>query len=726
MSLLHSLMRLARLQQEGVDRLALQDAATVAEREHAGDARAQLGQLIAHLQLPAPRWMKAPDASAVPALVYRAPVSVKTPARTVAPEAANDAEPPPFEPSGWGVLRGTDAQGRWVSEWWDAAANQWREQADARPDYGLIAKLRLRSPFQVGSSPAFALIKQELFNSTGLIRDVAVGGLMVNVIALATSFYSMQVYDRVMPTGATQTLLVLTIGVLGAMLFEYIAKRLRTGLCERLIDQIDQRLARQIYMRFLSIRLDQLPQSVGGMAGQLRGYETVRSFFTTITSNLLVDAPFAVFFTIVVAAIAGPLALVPLLFLVMSLVLGFSQYRRLDGLARTATVASNQKIGLLVETVEGAETIKAGQGGWRMLSRWIDTTDQARDSELKMRSISEHAQHLSASFQQLSYVLMVATGALLVSRGELTMGALIACSILSGRILTPVGMIPNLMVQWAHTRAALAGLDQLWRLQDDHHGQAQPVVVNQLHGRYRLEGVVAQYKDHKALSVPQLQIGAGEKIGVLGPIGSGKTTLLRLLSGMYKPQEGRVMLDDIDLAHLSKAVLAEQLGFVQQEGRLFAGTLRDNLILGQIDPGDEVILDMARRTGLLQTVISQRPKGLQQDIFEGGAGLSGGQRQLVNLTRAFLLEPRIWLLDEPTASMDRGLELQVTQALRASIRPQDTLVLVTHKIEMLEIVDRLIVIANHQVVMDGPKAEVLARLGGAPATNVPALRERAA
>jgi ATP-binding cassette subfamily C protein LapB len=190
---------------------------------------------------------------------------------------------------------------------------------------------------------------------------------------------------------------------------------------------------------------------------------------------------------------------------------------------------------------------------------------------------------------------------------------------------------------------------------------------------------------------------------------------------MYKPQEGRILLDDIDLGHLSKPVLAAHMGYVQQEGRLFAGTLRDNLILGQLDPGDDAILSAARQTGLLQAVISAHPKGLQQEIFEGGTGLSGGQRQLVNLTRAFLRQPTLWLLDEPTASMDRGLELQVTQALKTAIRPADTLVLVTHKGEMLELVDRIIVIANQQVVLDGPKAQVLQKLqnppGGTPNTR---------
>ena len=214
----------------------------------------------------------------------------------------------------------------------------------------------------------------------------------------------------------------------------------------------------------------------------------------------------------------------------------------------------------------------------------------------------------------------------------------------------------------------------------------------------------------KALNIAQLTIQPGEKIGVLGPIGAGKTTLLRLLSGMYKPQEGRVLLDQLDIAHISKPLLAEHVGFLQQEGRLFAGNLRDNLILGMLDPGDDAILAAADKTGLLRTVIKDHPKGLMQDITEGGAGLSAGQKQLVNLTRLYLRQPNVWLLDEPTASMDRQTEAVVLQSLQQVIQPESTLVVVTHKPELLVLVQRLIVIAQHQVVLDGPRDEVLARL----------------
>jgi ATP-binding cassette subfamily C protein LapB len=691
--LLPCLARLAQLQQESVDRLALHEAAEAATTQNEQDPKRQLQTVAAHLQVAPARWLKTPDAAKLPALMYA---------------TGGNAQ------GQWGVLRGQNAQGLWVSEWWNTSTQSWQEQADAGLEGFVLATFRLAPPYVAGHSPVYQLIRQEVFSHHSLLRDAVIGGLMINVIALATSFYSMQVYDRVIPTSATQTLLVLTLGVLVAICFELVAKRVRSNLYERLIDAVDQRLSRLIYMRFLSIRLDQLPQSVGGLAAQMRGYESVRSFFSSITTNFLVDAPFALFFLGVIGLIGGWLAVIPMLFFVLSVMVGLYYRQQVSAFAAKSNAASNLKTGLLVETIEGAESIKSGQGGWRMLSRWMKTTDDARDADLQMRNISEHSQHLSGALQQISYTLMVASGALLVSRGEMTMGGLIACSILSGRVLSPVAMIPGQLVQWAHAKAALQGLDKLWALEGDHFGHEQALVLDSIQGGYRFESVQASYGSKKALALPTLTIHAGEKVGILGPIGAGKTTLLRLLSGMYKPQSGRILLGDVGLDQISKPVLAGHMGYVQQEGRLFAGSLRDNLILGLLDPGDEAILAAARLTGLMQAVISVHPKGLQQDIFEGGSGLSGGQRQLVNITRAFLREPSIWLLDEPTASMDRGLEIQVTQALKHAIRPTDTLVLVTHKAEMLELVDRIIVVANQQVLMDGPKAQVLQRLQAPP------------
>jgi ATP-binding cassette subfamily C protein LapB len=419
----------------------------------------------------------------------------------------------------------------------------------------------------------------------------------------------------------------------------------------------------------------------------------------------------------VVAGIAGWLGFIPLGFMLISIGLGLFFRKKIEYLTQKSNQAANLKTGLLVETIDGAETIKSGQGGWRMLMRWLDATDEARLSDLEMRHVSEHSQYWIAMMHQISYVSIVATGALLVSAGGLTMGGLIACTILSGRILGPIGTLPNILVQWGHCKAALQGLDKIWMLESDHHGIDHPITLEKVTGAYDLEQIEIGYGNNKALQIPKLVIKPGEKIGVLGPIGAGKTTFLRLLTGMYRPQKGTIKLDGVDMLHITKPVLAEQVGYLQQEGRLFAGTLKHNLILGMIDPGDQSVLDVCKMTGLQQSVIDGHPLGINQIITEGGVGLSGGQKQLTNLTRVFLRKPRIWLLDEPTANLDRNTEILVMRALADQLRQDVTMVLVTHKPEMLALVDRIIVVANHQIILDGPKAEVIKKLQGQPAQS---------
>ena len=683
--LLPALSRLARLQGQTVDPVELQGLESAAAKS--STPQDALKRVMSAAQLKAPQWMTAHglDRTHVPALFHHAE-------------------------TGWGLLRGMNGLGQWVTETYDESTQQWREgQTDSMQDCQ-VARVSMVPPFQANSSKVYQLIRGAVSEKRGLLFEVALGGLVINAVALASSLYSMQVYDRVVPTGASGTLLALTLGVLGAIAFELLLKFIRSHLNERIVDEVDQYLARVVYTRFLSIRMDQMPNSVGVLSGQLRGYETVRGFLAALVTQMMVDIPFALVYALVVVAIAGWLAWVPLAFLGVSLVVGLTYRKKIDDLTSKSTQASNFKTGLLVESVEGAETIKSGQGGWRMLSRWLQVSDEARAIDLDMRHATEHSQYWIAALHQFAYVTLVALGALMVARGDITMGALIACSILSGRILGPIGTIPNLLIQWGHCKTSLQSLDRLFALQSDHHGVDAPVQLDRIRGHFEFEQVQFAYGNQPALVIPQLTIRPGEKIGVLGPVGAGKTSLLRLLSGMYRPQQGTIKLDGVDLSHIAKPLLAEQLGFLQQDGRLFAGTLRDNLLLGLLDPGDQTILEMAAITGLQDAVLKRTKLGLQHPVHEGGQGLSGGQRQLVNLTRVFLRRPRLWLLDEPTASMDRSLEMHIIRALQSQLRPDDVLVLVTHKPELLQLVDRLIVVANNQIVLDGPKEDVLAKL----------------
>lgn len=702
-ALLVCLKRLAALQRSRIEAINLQEA--VSQKKTASLSvkamRGEFRHMSRRLGTSKPNWIKQPDPANVPLLMLD-------------------------ENLGCSVLRGQNASGQWVVEVWDAATRRLIEQATDSVDASSLVQLKLDLPFNSSASPVYTLIKTEIFAHKKVLFEVIIAGVVVNTVALATAFYSMQVYDRVIPSGALNTLLVLSIGAGVAVLYDLLTKHARHKLYNRLIDVVDQRLARSIFMRFLAVRLDQMPSSVGSLAAQMRGYESVRSFLTSVTSHVCVDAPFSLLYVTIIFFIAGKLALVPLAFFIVCVFVGLASHRRVEALANNVDKAVNLKTGLLVEVVEGAESIKSGQGGWRMLSRWMQTTDDARGHELKMRDVSEQSKNVVGSLQQASFLTMIGPGAVLASQGQMTMGALLACSILSGRTLAPVAAIPSLLVAWAQAKAALRGLDAIWALEDDHHGQSRPIALENLHGNYRFEEVAYSYGDHQALSVNSLAIQAGEKVAILGPVGSGKTTLLRLLSGMYKPQEGRIFLDDVDLAHISKPVLAEQIGFLQQEGRMFSGTLRENLTLGLMDPGDEALLEAAKKTGLLESVINSHSQGLEQPIFEGGIGLSGGQRQLVNLTRVFLRAPKIMLLDEPTASLDRALEVGVREALDDLLRPESTLILVTHKPDMLALVDRIIVVAGQKIAMDGPKEQVLSKLSAKrPTSSETAVQDKA-
>lgn len=609
-----------------------------------------------------------------------------------------------FDPQGeCRVLRSFNSQAQWVLE---GADGETTHHSLAK---FTLAKINFTVPFERSTSPVWRLITLEVQKHKSTLVDVCLSGVMLNFVALGISFYSMQIYDRVVPTGASATLWVLSLGVFGAIVFEWLAKTLRSDLNEKIIEAVDQRLGREVFMRLLNVRLDKLPNSVGSLAGQLKAYESVRTFLTNSATQMLIDAPFAIVFTFTLMAVAGWLALIPVVFLVLSIATGLKGLREIENRSHQVALANMRKTGLLVEAIEGAETLKSGQGGWRQLSLWQNISDTARTEELRLRSISESSQHQLQALQQLAYVAMVAVGALMVAKGELSMGSLIACTILSSRILQPIAALPSQLIQWGFCKSALQGLDQIWHLPDDHHGQA-PVVLQSVQGHFALKEVVYGYGPQAALKISKLNISSGEKIGILGPIGAGKTTLLRLLSGMYKPQVGDITLDGVDLTFIAKPLLAEQLGYLQQEGRLFEGTLRDNLLVGMTDPGDDILKGVSVQTGLHHAVLANHPLGFDLPIQEGGQGLSGGQRQLVNLTRVFLRRPRIWLMDEPTAAMDRQLADHVTNAFKQALRPQDTLVLVTHKPEMLSLVDRLVVIAKHEVLLDGPKEQVLRQL----------------
>ncbi len=563
---------------------------------------------------------------------------------------------------------------------------------------------------------AFSYFVQAILSRKRVFIEAMVGTFVVNLIGLATSLYSMQVYDRVIPTNGMQTLWVLTSGVALAIALELILKQVRSLMVDRACKSIDVELSDFFFGRALRIRLDRRPRSIGTFAAQVRMFESVRAFLTSTTLFLLADIPFAILFVGVIGWIAGPVAFVPLLLLPVSLVTGLLFIKPIERLTNENVIESTLKNGLLIESIDGVETIKTLSAESSFLGRWHDLTMKMGDSELSLKSLSGLSGSLTQAIQQVSYVGLVAAGVYAISAGNLTMGGLIACSIISGRALTPIAQISNLLVQWQHTKASLKGLDAILQTPADNEMEEHGQIVKPEHCQMdlRMEDVHFAYEiKHEALQVPQLQIRPGERVAVIGSIGSGKSTLLKLLSGLYQPGKGRVFLDGVDMAHMDTEFVRNNIHYLPQDARLFNGSLRDNLVLGINEPGDDAILQACRLTGV-DRIIAQHPRGLGLMITEGGQGLSGGQRQLVTLTRLLLARRGVLLLDEPTASIDGPLEEQVARALFESVKPEDTVVMVTHKTILLRYVNRIIVMDRGKLMLDGPRDAVLARITQKP------------
>ena len=556
-----------------------------------------------------------------------------------------------------------------------------------------------------------------------IFRDALIATLVVNSLALATALYTMQVYDRVIPHTGYNTLMVMFVGVLVALGLELLLKQLRSHLMDRESTQIDTELSDWFFRRAQGIRMEARPPALGTLAAQLKGLEYLRGVLSGNTIFLFADIPFALLFIGVIAWIGGVLALVPILLLPITLFVGLAFQRRVNRATAQSQGHSNLKAGLLVEAIDGIESVKATRSEGRMQSSWQRLLHQAGDDDDRIKQASAMSSNLAGTLQQLSYVTMVATGAFLVVNAQLTMGGLIACAIISQRALGPIARLPGALVQWSHARTALKVLDQMLELPnelDEKDRTLNPEVVG---SGLRLERIEFAYGDnsHLALDIPLLDIKAGERVAVVGPIGSGKSTLLKLASGLYRPKDGQVFLGGLDMAKMNIGRLRDLVAYLPQDLRLTSGTLRENLLRGVSDPGDEAVLAAARRTGLIH-LINGHPLGLAMPITEGGRGLSGGQKQLMGFTRLLLVDPQVFLLDEPTAAIDNDTEAAIARIISDLSEQGKTTLIATHKTALIPFVDRVLVCQQGRIVMDGPREEVLAQLRNNRAGRVSAVK----
>ncbi len=534
--------------------------------------------------------------------------------------------------------------------------------------------------------------------------QVLLAAMLSNFLSLATSIFIMVVYDRVLPNEAIESLIALTIGVGLALLFDFLIKSLRAGFIDRAGQRADIEMGRRIFDQLLDMQMRARKGSTGAMASTLREFETLRDFFTSATLVAVVDLPFIFLFVFVIYLIGGPLALVPAIAVPVVLIVGIAVQPVLARLAEQSFSEGQSKQGVLVETVSGLETIKAVGAARRMRARWEDAIARQSDHGLKSRAVTQFAINATAFTQQAAQVMIVFYGVFLITAGTVSMGALIACVILTGRTLAPLAQLAQTMTRLNQARTSYRSLDALMQADSERPEGKSWISRPRLDGEITFENVHFAYPDQRqdALSGVSFTIKPGEKVAILGRIGSGKSTVARLMLGLYEPRRGAVLMDGIDIRQIDPGDLRRNVGSVLQDVWLFSGTVRENIAIGAVRPHDSDILEAARVAGV-EEFIQRHPSGYDLMLAERGEGLSGGQKQAISLARALVGRPPVLLMDEPTAAMDVQNEAAVIRALKDHLQGR-TMVVVTHRTSLLELVDRVIVIDQGKVSMDGPKS----------------------
>lgn len=572
--------------------------------------------------------------------------------------------------------------------------------------------------------PATEAIIHAMRDHRPLFIRVGIVTIFMNLISLGSSLFAMQVYDRVVPNFAYATLWVLASGVFLATLFELAFKLVRLKLLEASAIRLDEALSLYFFEKLMALKLDRRPMRVGSLVAQFRDYESVKAFFTSSTLFVVADLPFILVFIFVVMMIGGHVAWALVIFAPISLLIGLLMQKPIASLQREENDEAARRTGVLFEAVSGAEGIKAQAGEPRFSDVWLRSTRASGGLGTKLRSLNSYAQFAVAFCQQIAYVMLLVIGVYAIQAGGVTIGGLIACSILSGRVLNSISQVTQLFLQWHHASHSLEILNQvLSRPSDDEPGREANTKSAALD--YSLKQVKYAYEGTQSeqLSIPQLGIKSGERVAVIGHNGSGKSTLLKLLAGTATPSAGEVCLAGLDLQLCRPSWLRETIGYLPQEVRLYSGTLAENLTLGLSLPDESVIRAAMDRTGLSLT-LGRHPMGLNLPIREGGTGLSGGQRQLVGLTRLILQQPKIWLLDEPSASLDKDSEDRLIQLLQTLPRDR-TLIFTSHRPTWLNLADRVILLQGGVVTLDAPAASVRVVQGNQAAIQAQAAAQAA-
>ena len=546
--------------------------------------------------------------------------------------------------------------------------------------------------------------------SRPLYRDVLLAALLANLFALGMPLFTMNVYDRVVPNHAFETLWVLALGLLLMLISDLVLRTMRGRFVDLASSRADVKLSAFIMERVLGTRMEQRPASAGSFASNLRAFESVRDFIGSATVVAFIDLPFALIFMVVIGWISWLMLLPLTLGAVIMLVYALAVQGRMHELAETTYRAGAQRNATLIEGLVGFETIKALAAEAPIQRKWEKSAALLARVGAQLRLLSSTASNTSGFVQQFINLAIVIIGVYLISERELTMGGLIACTMLASRAMAPVGQVAGLLVQYHTAATALTSLNEMMARDIERPENTHFISRGALKGAIDFRDVSFSYPGQSEPSLRNLSfsIKPGEKVAILGRIGSGKTTLEKLILGLYLPTQGAVLVDGIDLRQLDPAELRRQIGYVQQDVMLFYGSLRDNIILGAPLADDAAIVKAAEIGGIL-SLVNQHPKGFDMLVGERGESLSGGQRQGVAIARAVINDPPILLLDEPTSSMDFSSEDDIKRRLGEYAQGK-TVILISHRTSLLDLADRIIVMDGGRIMADGPKEQVVTAL----------------
>ncbi len=546
--------------------------------------------------------------------------------------------------------------------------------------------------------------------SKNIYRDVLVASVAINIFVLAAPLFTMNVYDRVVPNGAIETMWVLAIGIVVVYFLDMSLKFMRTYFLEIAGKKSDVIMSSILFEKVMNLKMAVKPKSIGSFASNLREFESIRAFFTSSTVATLIDLPFIVIFLAVTFYIAGYIIVVPLLVMVLITVYSLLIRKPLQNSVESTYAAAAQKNSVLIESLSNLETIKILGAGGHAQYHWEEASGEIAEKGLRSRVLSSSITTITSFLIQLNTVAVLIVGVYMIDDKLLTMGGLIATVILTSRAISPMGQVAALLSNYEQTKTAYTSLSEIMNLPEERPEGKQFLHRELIHGKIVFDDITFIYPEEEkaVLQNVSFTINPGERVGIIGKIGSGKSTINKLIMNLYQPHSGSILIDDVDISQIDPADLRKQISYVPQEVTLFHGTLRDNIVYKQPNATDEAILKAAH-IGTIDQFVNQHPKGFDMQIGEQGYGLSGGQKQSVTIARAFINKTPIILLDEPSNSMDNNTEKILISRLNEATKGKTTL-LITHKTAMMALVDRLILIDNGKIVMDGPKSQVLAVL----------------